>query len=208
MTARISVLAPIVALSMLSACSGVSVSVDFDPEEDFSVFRTFGWVPMPQPKTGDFRIDNPLLDTRIRAAIENELIGRGFELVIPYVGYTFFDSALGLDDGPVVGARLGYRFTEQLVLELEGGATFTETALGDKGIVVQAMGNLRYYFGPPQTGTWDPYATAGAGIFLFRGLGLPGVRQVRSQPGNRTRIVGIDGQGLPRESDGLLVGAA
>lgn len=99
------------------------------------------------------------------------LRGRGFELVVPYVGYTYFDSAIGLDDGPVIGARLGYRFTEHLVLELEGGATFTDTALGDKGIVIQAMGNLRYYFGPPQTGQWDPYATAGVGVFLFRGFG-------------------------------------
>jgi hypothetical protein len=60
------------------ACASVSVSVDYDPDEDFSGYRTFTWLPVPKQPTGDYRVDNPLLDARIRRAIERNLGSRGF----------------------------------------------------------------------------------------------------------------------------------
>ncbi len=70
-------LVPLAAL----ACSSLRVSEDFDPAEDFSTYRTFTWLPVPQQPTGDYRVDNPLLDSRIRTAVERHLSARGFQKV-------------------------------------------------------------------------------------------------------------------------------
>jgi len=64
-----------------AACASVRVNVDFDPNEDFSTYQTFTWFPRPQKETGDYRIDNPLLDRRIRTAVERELAARGYRKV-------------------------------------------------------------------------------------------------------------------------------
>lgn len=65
--------------AVAAACSGIQVSQDYDPATDFSRYRTFAWAPEPAPKSGDALIDSPLMDRRIRAAIEQTLKSRGFE---------------------------------------------------------------------------------------------------------------------------------
>lgn len=97
---------------------------------------------------------------------------KAYEL-IPFIGYTFFDNSLNLDDGVVVGARFGYRFTNRLTFELEGGATFTDSSAGDSGHVIQALLNARYdlYSVNTRLGQLTPYVTAGAGGVFFRGIG-------------------------------------
>ena len=94
-----------------------------------------------------------------------------FELV-PFIGLFFFDNSLGLDDGTVVGARMGYRVTNQLALEVEGGITFTDTSTaGDSGNVIQTLINARYDLYALSSGRWLPYVTAGAGYVFFRDFG-------------------------------------
>ncbi len=67
---------------VLSGCSGISVNQDFNPQANFSALRTWGWMPAPTGRTtSDPREDNPLLDQRIRSAIEGELQERGFRFV-------------------------------------------------------------------------------------------------------------------------------
>jgi len=39
------------------------------------------WAPGPSPRTGDPRLDNDLLDRRVRGAVERELAARGFQRV-------------------------------------------------------------------------------------------------------------------------------
>jgi outer membrane protein W len=92
-----------------------------------------------------------------------------FEFML-FGGWFIFDDTLGLNDGIVVGGKLGYRFTNQLALELEGGITFTDNAAGAGGKVIQAMGNLRYEL--PVPGLWKPYVTAGAGYLMFKDFGV------------------------------------
>ena len=77
--ARIALLFPMVVF--LASCASVRVSEDYDPDEDFSGYQTFTWLPVPQKPTGDYRVDNPLLDTRIRAAVERNLGSRGYRKV-------------------------------------------------------------------------------------------------------------------------------
>lgn len=64
-----------------TACASVRVSVDYDPNEDFSTYHTFTWFPRPRPATGDYRVDNPLIDQRVRAAVEQTLTARGYRQV-------------------------------------------------------------------------------------------------------------------------------
>lgn len=61
----------------LSGCASVQVSQDYDVASDFSRYQTFDWAFGVQPKTGDIRVDNPLLDARIRKAVEQALAGKG-----------------------------------------------------------------------------------------------------------------------------------
>ena len=64
---------------LLFGCSSVTVSQDYEIGADFSRYRTFAWISADQPRTGDIRVDNPLLDARIRNAVEQTLTSKGFE---------------------------------------------------------------------------------------------------------------------------------
>ncbi len=63
---------------LLFGCSSVTVSQDYEIGADFSTYRTFDWVSAEQPRTGDIRVDNPLLDARIRSAVEQKLTVQGY----------------------------------------------------------------------------------------------------------------------------------
>ena len=67
--------------AVLTSCSGVSVRQDYDVSVDFSDYHTFAWVTVEQPKTGDIRVDNQLLDTRIREAVDRTLIAKGYRKI-------------------------------------------------------------------------------------------------------------------------------
>jgi hypothetical protein len=62
---------------LLAGCAPISVSVDYDPQVDFSRYRTWGWLPDPAA-TGDARADDRELHRHIRAAIEAQLESQGF----------------------------------------------------------------------------------------------------------------------------------
>ena len=63
---------------LLAGCSGVQVNQDYDPATDFNAMTAYGWATATQEKTGDLRIDNPLRDARIRAAVERRLQEQGY----------------------------------------------------------------------------------------------------------------------------------
>jgi hypothetical protein len=60
----------------MAGCTTVQVSQDYDPHADMSRYGTWQWRDPVQVATGDIRVDNPLLDKRIRHAVENHLAGR------------------------------------------------------------------------------------------------------------------------------------
>jgi hypothetical protein len=60
------------------ACSSVQTRYDFDPDADFSAWRTVSWYPTGSPPTGAPRLDNPLLHDRIVAAVDRTLAARGY----------------------------------------------------------------------------------------------------------------------------------
>ncbi len=69
----------VVSAGLLTGCSSVSVSRDYDTTADFSGLKTFAWQHAEQPETGDPRIDNDLHDERIRAAVDETLSAKGFQ---------------------------------------------------------------------------------------------------------------------------------
>jgi hypothetical protein len=63
---------------LLAGCSaGIKVTTDFDPQQDFSGYHTFVWAAPPQ--TGDPRLDSPLAQRRLEAAVEVVLAEKGFQ---------------------------------------------------------------------------------------------------------------------------------
>jgi uncharacterized protein YceK len=59
-----------------AGCSSVQVSQDYDPHADLSRYGTWQWKESVQARSGDIRVDNPLVDRRVRRAVENHLAGR------------------------------------------------------------------------------------------------------------------------------------
>ncbi len=66
------------AVSFMAGCATVQVSQDYDPHADMLRSGTWHWRAPVQAATGDIRIDNPLLDKRIRRAVEDHLLDRQF----------------------------------------------------------------------------------------------------------------------------------
>jgi hypothetical protein len=59
-------------------CTSIHVTADWDPSANFASFETFAWMPGPQRETGNVRLDNPLLDKRIRKAVSQQLQTQGY----------------------------------------------------------------------------------------------------------------------------------
>lgn len=66
-------------ITLVMGCSSVRVSQDFNPTKKLDNLTTYAWKTETQPPTGDIRVDNPLLDARIRAAVENNLTARRYQ---------------------------------------------------------------------------------------------------------------------------------
>jgi hypothetical protein len=66
-------------LVFLQACSGITVSQDYEKEYNFSGLKTFAWKPNEDKGYGV--TDNDLVDKRIRTAIENTLLAKSYRLV-------------------------------------------------------------------------------------------------------------------------------
>jgi hypothetical protein len=69
-------------LLFLQACSGITVSQDYEKEYNFTGLKTFAWMPTDD---NDYGVkDNDLVDKRIRTAIENNLLAKSYRLVDSY----------------------------------------------------------------------------------------------------------------------------
>ncbi|MCP4372118.1 MAG: DUF4136 domain-containing protein [Deltaproteobacteria bacterium] len=81
-------------LVLLAGCSGIEVSQDYNMNVNFSNLKTFSWYSAKQKKTNDLRVDNPLLDSRIRKAVDRSLAQKGYQRKSQgspdfYVGYKY-----------------------------------------------------------------------------------------------------------------------
>jgi len=67
-------------ISLFTAC-GTTVNVDYDKQTNFTSLKSFTLMPSPELKTGDERLDSPLVDQRVRKAIMATLQARGYQQV-------------------------------------------------------------------------------------------------------------------------------
>jgi hypothetical protein len=65
-------------IATVFGCSSVTVSYDYDPRADFTTYRTYDWVAGPQESSGDKRVDNSLVDIRIRTTVDGQLGLKGY----------------------------------------------------------------------------------------------------------------------------------
>jgi len=65
----------------LFSCSSVKVITDFDPEYDFSTFKTYRWADANEINPDDELAKAPLVYRRVQAAVDRELADKGFKLV-------------------------------------------------------------------------------------------------------------------------------
>ncbi len=89
-------LGALVLLPLLGACSGISTSVDWDPNIDFATYQTYGWVPDGSAE-GAGMAGNTLIDSRIRSSVEQGLEANGLRKV----------------DLPQADLAVGYQLTSQ-----------------------------------------------------------------------------------------------
>jgi len=87
----------------------------------------------------------------------------------PFLGYTFFDGALPLEDGPVAGGRWSLGVTPRLAFETEIGATFTEDEQKEDGVALQVLQSAVYRFTGFSSG-WHPFLAGGVGALICEGF--------------------------------------
>lgn len=67
---------------MLTACSSMEITHDWDVEADFSRYHTYRWMPVAAAPAGQdadaARASNTLLDRRIRSAVDAAMASKGY----------------------------------------------------------------------------------------------------------------------------------
>ncbi len=126
---------------VLTGCSTLRVSTDYDPATDFSDLHTYEWMPAPVIRTGDPEVSyNSLLESRIHSAVDGVLQARGYRrsseapdfLLAYHVNIDKKESVTYINDlygygpgwgyGPgYYGGGWGYPRTEVMVTEYKQG---------------------------------------------------------------------------------------
>jgi hypothetical protein len=68
----------IASAELLVGCASFPVETDYDPATDFAALSSYAWLEATREKTGDPRLDNDLLDARVRRAVEAALSTKGY----------------------------------------------------------------------------------------------------------------------------------
>jgi hypothetical protein len=110
---RVAHLTALLLLVTSAGCSGLRITTDFDPAVNLTALRTYDWRPGPQQGPTDPRIDNSLLDMRVRSAVDRTLAARGFRKITSgtpdfLVGYHVVLQQK--TDFHTVGGYYGYRW--------------------------------------------------------------------------------------------------
>jgi len=68
------------ALALLCvACAPYNVRYDYDSRTDYAAFKTFDWYASSRVgRVKDAKVEDPIMDRRVAAAVEQELTARGF----------------------------------------------------------------------------------------------------------------------------------
>jgi hypothetical protein len=64
--------------ALMLGCASVNVSQDYDVDTDFSRLKTYAWQSRAAEKSAEGPAHNPLLESRIRKAVDRNLAQKGF----------------------------------------------------------------------------------------------------------------------------------
>lgn len=70
-----------ISLAMLAGCSSVDVKTDYDPDVDFSTYKTYGWVGNGGVMEGSELSQYPLVAKRVKESVDRNLQERGLRIV-------------------------------------------------------------------------------------------------------------------------------
>ena len=120
-------------------CSSIRVSQDYTSADNLSGLRSYAWHYDNQEKTGDIRIDSPLIDSRIRAAIDETLKARGYrstarDLADFHVAYQY--AIRGKIRSDNVQTRIGFGFGSYGRSSAFGVSTGSDVSSYDEGLLV------------------------------------------------------------------------
>lgn len=71
----------LIVAAVLGGCSGIEVSHDYDPGQDFRALRTWAWAPVKPDSVSEISRVSTLSHERIQRAVANELTSRHFREV-------------------------------------------------------------------------------------------------------------------------------
>ena len=66
------------AVLALAGCATLQVRTDYDTEASFGQLRTYTWIDRDADAGGHAALHSPLLDKRIRSAVDSTLTSRGY----------------------------------------------------------------------------------------------------------------------------------
>ena len=73
----------LVALLAATGCSTISTQYDYDSDAPFDTYRTYAWLPPPEPGSGSAQAamqGNDLVNRRIKSAVDRHIQTRGLTL--------------------------------------------------------------------------------------------------------------------------------
>ncbi|RLA25083.1 MAG: DUF4136 domain-containing protein [Gammaproteobacteria bacterium] len=71
----------IITLAIISGCSSLSVTTDYDEKIDFSNFKTYYWHADNDHNAASVKYLDHIVDQRIRSAIDSQLLSQGYTKV-------------------------------------------------------------------------------------------------------------------------------
>ena len=68
-------------MAILTGCNNYNIKYDYDTQANYAAFKTFDWYAASVRARGKANnVENPLMDRRVRGAVERELVAKGFQL--------------------------------------------------------------------------------------------------------------------------------
>lgn len=153
-------------LVLLSGCSSMQISSDYDAEADFAALRSYDWLAAPKIKSGDPAVQyNSLLGQRVKTAVEKQLAAKGFvqeggspDFLVTYhvavdqkVSVTYLNELYGYGPGWGPGYRrrmlhYGYPGRDVLLSEYQQGTLIIDIVrAGDKQLIWRGTASDEVY---------------------------------------------------------------
>ena len=121
------------------ACAPFRVKVDYDPDVDFTALRSYAWLARAEPSEANPFADNPLLRKRVREAVEQNLVSRGY--VVASQGAADFQMTfhVTLEDRTVAYGPTGWSYGHSRHSYGYGGSSISSQSFQQGTLILDAV---------------------------------------------------------------------